>query len=83
VKPRKGPRVGVGILLVILGLKNAVYPYPSTPVGAVEDFVYYGVSAVIVVIGVWLIFRGRKAEKPADERLSEHQAGAAQGMKEN
>jgi hypothetical protein len=62
----KGPRIGLGILLVILGVKNIVYPYPYPPVGAGQDFGYYGMAAVMIAGGLWLIFRRRMAipEKP-------------------
>jgi hypothetical protein len=62
----KGSRIGLGILLVILGLKNIVYPHPYPPVGMGQDIGYYGMAAGMIVAGFWLIFRGRrtKAQEP-------------------
>ncbi len=58
--PKKGPRVGIGILLVILGAKNTVYPYPNPPIGLAEDIGYYGLALFMVACGSWLIFRRRE-----------------------
>ncbi len=52
----KGTRWGLAVLLILLGAKNIVYPYPYPPVGAIEDLTYYGVSGGMVVVGVGLIF---------------------------
>ncbi len=56
---RKGSRVGIGVLLVILGAKNTVYPYPDPPIGLAQDIGYYGLALFMIACGIWLIFRGR------------------------
>jgi hypothetical protein len=63
VKAKTGARVGVGLVLVILGVKNIVYPFPDPPVGAIQDVTYYGFSAAIVVAGLWFVFRRRREDK--------------------
>jgi hypothetical protein len=56
---KKGPRVGIGVLLVILGAKNTVYPYPYPPTDLAEGVGYYGLALCMILCGIWLIFRGR------------------------
>ena len=62
MKAKNGARLGIGLVLVILGAKNIIYPYPDPPVGAIQDVTYYGFSAAIVVAGLWFIFRRRRED---------------------
>jgi len=59
-------RVGFGLVLFLLGLKNIVYPYPYPPVGTTEDVAYYGLNAAIALAGLWFVFR-KPIPPPSDE----------------
>ena len=74
---KKGPRVGIGILLVILGAKNTVYPYPDPPIGLAQDIGYYGLAFLMVACGIWLIVRGRgsMAQKEASAQQEDSTVG--------
>ena len=64
---RRSARIGAGLVLSLLGVKNIVFPYPYPPVGPIEDVTYYGVSSVLTVVGLYLIFRrSRKNESNVD-----------------
>jgi hypothetical protein len=63
VKIGKGPRFGIGAILVLLGTKNIVDPRPYAPAGAMEQVSYYGVSVALVVLGIWFFVRGVRSRR--------------------
>ena len=57
MKKSKGPRIGVGILLMLMSIASIANSGSNPPVGTFEKAGYYTFSFVIFVAGVWLIFR--------------------------
>ncbi len=60
MRARSGARWGLGLVLILLGLKNIVYPHPYPPVGLIEDFSSYGFNGALVTLGGWLVLGRRK-----------------------
>ena len=60
---KKGPRRGIGLLLVIIGAGVMVQGQSSGLANATEQATYYGLAAATIVAGIWLIFRRTDVER--------------------
>jgi FtsH-binding integral membrane protein len=61
---RRRSRVGIGILLLVVGVTSVANSGENPPVGAVQTATYYVISFALFAGGLWLIFR--KGSRPTD-----------------
>jgi len=61
----RGPRVGVGILLIVVGVVSAASAGVKPQIGSVETATYYVAAFLLFAAGLWLILRGRGRKKDA------------------
>jgi len=59
----RGPRVGVGLLLIVLGLIGMFSPGGQRPSDAVEAVTYYGFGTLLIGLGFWFILRRAKPRR--------------------
>lgn len=62
---RKKPRVGVGLVLLVLGVINIVGVADSQMADDGEAIGYFGIAGVMLALGLWFLFRGRDGNAAA------------------